>query len=171
MASSLFMHFRDNIFFWNHFVWRRITDEGSLPEMHIWSILLITSELKWCIHLSRSLFIFLISMNIPAVGNKWWPLTCMYIFQLQVHQYLARIHKGDRGSGPPPPRDLSGVGSCVDASLVGEGVQRLFYHIIIIFFWLASLASIIQIYYMYTYFHVQCSVCTGHPFSIFPLSK
>ena len=36
------------------------TDEGSLPEMRIWSILLlvIKSDLKWCMHLSRSLCIF-----------------------------------------------------------------------------------------------------------------
>ena len=27
------------------------------PEMRIWSILLIKSDLKWCIHLSRSLFL------------------------------------------------------------------------------------------------------------------
>ena len=54
---SLFRNFRVNIFYFgNHFVWRRINDEGSLPEMRIWSILLIKSELKWCIHLSRSLF-------------------------------------------------------------------------------------------------------------------
>ena len=35
---------------------------------------------------------------------------------------------GDRGSGPPPPWDLSEVGSCVEAWWVhvGEGVQRLF---------------------------------------------
>ena len=31
---------------WNHFVWLRITDEGSLPEMRIWSILLIKSDLN-----------------------------------------------------------------------------------------------------------------------------
>ena len=30
-------------------VWLRITDEGSVPEMRIWSILLIKSDLKWCI--------------------------------------------------------------------------------------------------------------------------
>ena len=36
----------------------KITDEGSLPEMRIWSILLISSELKWCTHLSRSLFLY-----------------------------------------------------------------------------------------------------------------
>ena len=33
-------------------------DEGSVPEMRIWSILLIKSALKWCIHLSRSLFLY-----------------------------------------------------------------------------------------------------------------
>ena len=38
-------------------LWLRITDEGSIPEMRIWSILLIKSDLKWCIHLSRSLYI------------------------------------------------------------------------------------------------------------------
>ena len=34
-------------------VWLMITDEGSLPEMRIWSILLIISGLKWGIHLGR----------------------------------------------------------------------------------------------------------------------
>ena len=44
--------------FINYFVWLRITDEGSVPEMRIWSIMLIRSDLKWCIHLSRSLFLY-----------------------------------------------------------------------------------------------------------------
>ena len=30
--------------FFNYFVWLRITDEGSVPEMRIWSILLINSD-------------------------------------------------------------------------------------------------------------------------------
>ena len=42
--------------FLNYFVWLRIPDEGSLPEMRIWSILLVLSDLKWCKHHSRSLF-------------------------------------------------------------------------------------------------------------------
>ena len=42
-----------------YFVRLRITDEGSVPEMRIWSILLIKSDFKWCIHLSRSLFSYL----------------------------------------------------------------------------------------------------------------
>ena len=55
---SLFWHFQVDIFnFWNLFVWRRISGEGSLSEMRIWSIFLVNSDLKWCIHLSRSLFL------------------------------------------------------------------------------------------------------------------
>ena len=33
------------------FVWLRITDEGSVPEMCIWSLLFMKSDLKWVIHL------------------------------------------------------------------------------------------------------------------------
>ena len=33
-----------------------ITDEGSVPEMCIWSILLLKSYLKWFIHLSKTIF-------------------------------------------------------------------------------------------------------------------
>ena len=54
--------------FWHYFspfstslFWLRITDEGSIPEMRIWSILLIISDLKWCIHLSRSLYLYLLT--------------------------------------------------------------------------------------------------------------
>ena len=54
---TLFWHFWTYISnFWNYFLWLRITDEGSVPEMRIWSISLVKSDLKWCIHLSRSLF-------------------------------------------------------------------------------------------------------------------
>ena len=35
----------------------RITDESSVPEMRIWSTLLIKSDSKWCILLSRILFL------------------------------------------------------------------------------------------------------------------
>ena len=77
---------------------------------------------------------------------------------------------GNRGSGPPP-WDLSEVGSCVEAWWVGEGIQWLFsLYYYLFFFWLASLASIIQTYYIYTYFQVQYSLWNGHPFSILPLS-
>ena len=46
--------------FWKYFLWVRITDEGSVPEMRIWSILLIKSVLKWCVCLSRSLFLYFV---------------------------------------------------------------------------------------------------------------
>ena len=56
---SLFRHFLASLFnFLNYFDWLRITDEGSVSEMRIWSILLIKPDLKWCIHLSRSLLKF-----------------------------------------------------------------------------------------------------------------
>ena len=60
--------------FWNYSVWLRITDEGSVPEMRIWSILLIKSDLKWCTHLSRSLYLYfywiLQSKNTPPPQKK-----------------------------------------------------------------------------------------------------
>ena len=42
----------------NNTVWLRITDEGSVAKMHIWSIFFIKSDLKWCIHKSRNLFLY-----------------------------------------------------------------------------------------------------------------
>ena len=52
-------------------VWLRTTDEGSVPEMRIWSILLIKSDLKWCIHLSRSLFLYFnYLMSVTAGGPE-----------------------------------------------------------------------------------------------------
>ena len=56
---SFFRYFLALFFnFFNYFLWLRITDEGSIPEMRIWSILLIKSDLKWCIHLSKSLYLY-----------------------------------------------------------------------------------------------------------------
>ena len=61
--------------FLNYFVWLRITDEGPVPEMHIWSILSIKSDLKdlkWCIHLNRSLFLYfnyLLSVTVGGGGG------------------------------------------------------------------------------------------------------
>ena len=41
---SLFRHFWASLFnFLDNFLWLRITDDGSVPEMRIWSILLIKS--------------------------------------------------------------------------------------------------------------------------------
>ena len=51
--------------FSNYFVWLRITDQGSVPN--IWSILLIKSDSKCCIHLSRSPFLYVSSVS-PCVS-------------------------------------------------------------------------------------------------------
>ena len=60
VGFSLFWHVWDISFqLLKLLLWLRTTDEGSVPEMRIWSILLIKSDLKWCIHLSRSLFLYL----------------------------------------------------------------------------------------------------------------
>ena len=54
---TLFGQFLAYIFnFLIYFLWLRITEEGSVSEMRIWSVSLVKSDLKWCILLSRSLF-------------------------------------------------------------------------------------------------------------------
>ena len=55
-VSAEILQFPDLEFRVYNFLWLKITDEGLLPEMRIWSILLIYSDLKWCIHRSKSLF-------------------------------------------------------------------------------------------------------------------
>ena len=77
----------------NYFVWLRITDEGSIPEIRIRSILLIKSDLKWCIHLSRGLFSYFEYAGFKLNGDPatfyqwychrplnnhilWWPVLC-----------------------------------------------------------------------------------------------
>ena len=58
-SACLFMQFWDITFQLLKLLcfWLIITDEGSVPEMSIWSILLIKSNLRWRKHLSRSLFL------------------------------------------------------------------------------------------------------------------
>ena len=76
---SLFWHFRTIIFnFWNHFLGLRITEEGSLTEMRIWSLLLIKSDLKLCIHFSRSIFLY---HNTYLKSHKF---SC----ELYIHKHL-----------------------------------------------------------------------------------
>ena len=45
-------------------------DESAVPKMRIWSILFIKSDLKWCIHLSRSLFLY---FNYLVSVTAGWP--------------------------------------------------------------------------------------------------
>ena len=71
LASASFGTFVTSLFnFLNYFVWLRITDEGFVPEMRIWSILLMESDLKWCIHLDLFLYFnhFTPLVSIPAGG-------------------------------------------------------------------------------------------------------
>ena len=60
---SLFWHFWYISFFETTFL-LRIPDEGSVPTMRIWSILLINSDSKWCIYPSISLFIFAFCLDL-----------------------------------------------------------------------------------------------------------
>ena len=69
--------------FFYYFLWRRTTNEGSIPEMCIWSILLIKSNLKWCIHLSKSLYLYLIHVWIYLHG---WTKYCFLYLMLNLNQ-------------------------------------------------------------------------------------
>ena len=53
LASASFGTFVTSLF---NFIWLRTTNERSVPEMRIWSILLMKSDLKWCIHLDLFLY-------------------------------------------------------------------------------------------------------------------
>ena len=63
------------LLFLSFFVWLRITNKGSIPEMHtrIWSILLMKSNWKWCIHLSRSLFYMSATWWVPMLFDQRVP--------------------------------------------------------------------------------------------------
>ena len=64
--------------------WRRITDEGSVPEMRICSILLIKPDLKCCIHLSRSLFLYLnylVTVTAGGTVNTWGHMICSQVLR------------------------------------------------------------------------------------------
>ena len=70
LASASFGTFVTSLLnFLNYFVWLKITNKGSVPEMRIWSILLMKSDLKWCIHL-----IFFIFQRFNSLGecHCWW---------------------------------------------------------------------------------------------------
>ena len=57
LASASFGTFVTSLFnFLNYYVWLIVTDEGYVPEMRIWSILLMKSDIKWNIHLDLFLY-------------------------------------------------------------------------------------------------------------------
>ena len=73
LASASFGTFMTSLFnFLNYFIWLRITDEGSVPEMRIWSILLMKSDLKWCIHFDLLLYFNIIThlVSVTAGGPE-----------------------------------------------------------------------------------------------------
>ena len=76
LASASFGTFVTSLFnFLNYFVGLRITDEGSVTEMRIWSILFMKSDLKWCIHLDLYLyfnhFTHLVSVTGGGPESPW----------------------------------------------------------------------------------------------------
>ena len=57
--------------FLNYFVLLGITYEGSVSEMHIWFILIIESDGKWCINLYTSLFLYFnYLLSVTAAGPE-----------------------------------------------------------------------------------------------------
>ena len=73
LASASFDTFVTSFFnFLNYYVWLIITDEGSVPEMRIWSILLMKSDIKWSIHLDLFLYFnhFTHLVSVTAVGHE-----------------------------------------------------------------------------------------------------
>ena len=71
--------------FLNLFVLLRIFDEGSVPEMRIWSVLLIKSDLKVCIRNSRSLFLYLQSSHADLSSFVFAP-SCYQRRLLQMYE-------------------------------------------------------------------------------------
>ena len=70
LASACFVAYGSFLFNFKNY-WLRITYEDSVPEMHSLSILLIKYYLKWCIRLSRSLFLFFSYLvRVTSVGPK-----------------------------------------------------------------------------------------------------
>ena len=51
-------------------------NKGSVPEMRIWSILLIKSDLKWCIHIISSLFLYI---NKKSTAILHYICECMIV--------------------------------------------------------------------------------------------
>ena len=76
LASASFVTFVTSLLnFLNYFVWQRISDEGSVHEMRIWSILLMKSDLRWYIHLDLFLyfkqFTHLVSVTAGGPESPW----------------------------------------------------------------------------------------------------
>ena len=66
--------------FFNYLIWLRITDEGLLPEMRIWSILLIKSDLKWCIPSKKKSLCLIMNKALLRSVNGY--LNCVVILMI-----------------------------------------------------------------------------------------
>ena len=72
LASASFGTFVTSLFDFLNFVWLRITDEGAVPEMRIWPILLMKPDLKWRIHLDLFIYFnhFTLLVSVTAGGQE-----------------------------------------------------------------------------------------------------
>ena len=67
-----FWHHSSTIYITLYFVWLRITDEGSVPEMRIWSIMLIKSDLKMVFtSIKKSIFIYECQQEVDGKGGAF----------------------------------------------------------------------------------------------------
>ena len=72
LASASFGTFVTSLFnFLSYFVWLRITDEGSVHEMRIWSILLMKSDLNG-VYILISFYISTTSLTADGPESPWW---------------------------------------------------------------------------------------------------
>ena len=86
-------------FFKEYFVWLRMTDDGHIPEMRVWSILLVNPILKWCIHPKGSLFLYFnYFVSVTAGGSEVLEGTCSQVLRstlvlvaLWKHRHFSRL--------------------------------------------------------------------------------
>ena len=83
LVTTICVKICENFWFFIGVLTGNLNDEGSVPEMRIWSILFIKSDLKWCIHLSWSLFLS-DSLSMGKLEGHMvlycvpWRNTCIY---------------------------------------------------------------------------------------------
>ena len=82
VGFSFFRHFWALFFnFLNYFLWLRITDEGLIYEMRIWSILLMKPDLKWCMHLSISPYLYIVYYGKLYFKTESFPTWKVFFLQ------------------------------------------------------------------------------------------
>ena len=109
-------------------------------------------------------------VSFRSVSFRFVPFCFCFVSHFTAKQ--ARIQRRGPGVRTPPPLRFVRGGVLCSGLMGGRGGPTVVFPLLLsIFFWLASLASIIETYYMYTYFKVQCSVWNDrrHLLSIFSL--